>query len=143
MQIFMRIYEGQSSNKCITVTLLISYVLKSIKNGGPVLKFPKFDVSNAFSQIQEAPGPNFRKVGKSLLVTMLLTSVYCNTGYRLLCTIVFLIHQKGVFLMKWLILYSEVLSIILSVIKRGNYHVKYGRLLTFPSAAYWLRNNPS
>ena len=51
--------------------------------------------------------------------------------------------SKGVSLMAWFSLFSEVLSINLSVIKRGNYHVKYGRLLTFPSAAYWLRNNPS
>ena len=29
--------------------------------------FPNFDGANAFTQIQQAPGPDFRKVGKSLM----------------------------------------------------------------------------
>ena len=33
--------------------------------------FPNFDGPNAFFQIQQAPGPNVSKVGKSLIIILL------------------------------------------------------------------------
>ena len=40
-------------------------------NGGSVSSIPNFDDPNAFSQVQQAPGPYFRMVGKSLVVIVL------------------------------------------------------------------------
>ena len=53
-QFFMCFYDGQ----------LKQQICNPFK-----ITFPDFDVPNAFfSQIQQAPGPDFRKVGKSLLI---------------------------------------------------------------------------
>ena len=55
--------NGDLSNTCFTYTLLISYMLLN-----PFSSFIlSFDDPNAFSLIQQAPGPDFRKEGKFLV----------------------------------------------------------------------------
>ena len=70
MQFFMSFYGGQLKQQiCYSFTLLISYtVFNPFKMASIFFRqiIPNFDGPNVFSQIQQAPGPNFRKVGKSL-----------------------------------------------------------------------------
>ena len=62
MQIFMSLNEGQFNQQMLYTTDSF-YAFWSILNGSPVpLDYIKF--SQFFSQIQQAPGPNLRKVGK-------------------------------------------------------------------------------
>ena len=71
MQFFMSFNEGQLKQQiCYSVKLLISHmVFNPIRMAFQFFKiasnFPKFDGPNAFP-LQQAPGPNFRKVGKPL-----------------------------------------------------------------------------
>ena len=62
MKIFMSFMKGNKKQQiCYRFILLYCY-------GGPVLSpcinFPNFDGPNAFPKIQQAPGSNFRTVGK-------------------------------------------------------------------------------
>ena len=70
MQFFMSFYEGQFKQQlCYSFILLISHmVFNPLENGVPVLLdcikiFPSLMVQMLFSQSQQAPVPNFRKVG--------------------------------------------------------------------------------
>ena len=63
MQIFMSFMKGNQSNKYITALYCL---FQSIHNGDPDSVLPNIDCQNAFSLIQQATGPDFRIVGKSL-----------------------------------------------------------------------------
>ena len=73
MQVFMSFYDGQLKQKiCYSSTLLISFMLfnpfqMAVQFFKTVSNFPKFGGPNNFSKIQQAPGPDFRQVGKSLI----------------------------------------------------------------------------
>ena len=63
--------KGKKSSKCFT--LLISFMLFNpfkMAVFQTASNFPNFNDPIAFSLIQQVPGPDFRKVGKSLLRPM-------------------------------------------------------------------------
>ena len=72
MQFFMSFNGGQIKQQtCYSFTLLISYmVLIHLKKRSSSFRlhqdFPILMVQMLFPQIQQGPGPDFRKVGKSL-----------------------------------------------------------------------------
>ena len=66
MQIFMSFYEGQLKQLISYINMLIYPFKMAVQFFKTASKFPNFDDSNAYSPIQQAPGPDFRKVGKSL-----------------------------------------------------------------------------
>ena len=59
---------------CYSFTMLISNIqgFNQFKMAVQFFGFPNFDGLNEFSKIQQAPGPNFRKVGKSLITILRL-----------------------------------------------------------------------
>ena len=76
MQIFMSFYEGQLKQQMLyTANILSAYksVLKWQSSSFRLQQiFPILMIKILFSQIQKAPGPDFRKVGKSLLSGFIL-----------------------------------------------------------------------
>ena len=69
MQFFMRFYAGKLEQQiCHSFTLLISYMVFNPFEMTVQFYFSEFDGLNAFSQIQQASGPDFRKVGISLIL---------------------------------------------------------------------------
>ena len=69
MQIFRSFYDGKVEQQiCYSFTL--PWILNQFKMVVHSFRlhqvFPTLMVSMIFSQIQQAPGPDFRKVGKSL-----------------------------------------------------------------------------
>ena len=63
-------------------TAYFLYVFESILNGSKV--FPILMVEMLLSQIQQAPGPNFRKVGKSLCLLESILSKLAQSEISLL-----------------------------------------------------------
>ena len=59
--------------RAIKATNMLQLYTANFLNGGPVLVFPIM-VQMLFSQIQQASGPDFRMVGKSLIPTVSLGS---------------------------------------------------------------------
>ena len=84
MQFFMSFYGGQLKQQiCYSFTLLISYmVFNPFEMAAQLfldfIKFSQFWWSKCFflSQIQQAPGPDFRKVGKSLSCSHYLLCIW-------------------------------------------------------------------
>ena len=78
MQFFMSFYGGQLKQQlCSSKTLLIFlYGFNPLKMAVQVFEtassVPNFDGPNVFSKIQQAPGPDFIKVGISLFVMLAL-----------------------------------------------------------------------
>ena len=69
MQIFMSFYDGKLKQQiCYSFSLLISSMLFNWQSSYFRLQqiFPILMIQMLFPQIQQAPGPDFRKVGKSL-----------------------------------------------------------------------------